>query len=194
MDNPLNNDSMKRLIFLLLIMSIGKLQAQFNESSSTLKFGSGYTHDFPGLNGYTLATEYIVPVTGPLQAGLGIKYANLNGYPRTTQVHEFTRAATLDFTLYWLPVRTDNNLLRIGLGYSFSFYDIKRSYPVSVEGDTKAIVWNPQSSKGRTSGVNLVAEYEYQIPNSVFSIGLRGALYKAYDRTYFIGPMLGMQL
>ncbi len=186
---------MKRIIVLLFLFAMGKLQAQFIETPGTLKVGTGYTHDFPGLNGYTLATEYIFKLASQIQGGIGAKHADISGYPRTSQVHEYTKTNTLDFNLYWVPLQSESQLLRIGLGYSFSFYDIKRAYPVITgTGDTKATTWPSQVTKGWTTGINLIAEYEYKIGNSPFSVGLRGALYKAYTRTYFIGPMIGYQL
>jgi len=186
---------MKRFLVVLLIFSIGKLQAQFSENSSMLKAGVGYTHDFPGMNGYTAAAEYIFPLIENFQGAIGAKRANIAGYPRTNEVQEFTKATTLDFNFYWLPFHTETELFRIGLGYSFSFYNVKRAYPLIVDdGGSKSTTWPSSQSKGRTRGINLIAEYEYKIPGSIISIGARGALYKAYTRTYFIGPMLGFQL
>jgi hypothetical protein len=186
---------MKPFIVLLCVLIMGKLPAQFTQNNGMLKAGVGYTHDFPGLNGYTAAAEYILPLSENFQGGCGTKYADITGYPRTNTVQEYTRAATLDFNLYWLPLQSETSLFRIGLGYSFSFYNIKRAYPIIVDNDgTKSTTWPSEQSKGRTRGINLIAEYEYKIPNSNIAVGLRGALYKAYTRTYFIGPMLGFQL
>lgn len=180
---------------MLLILCAGKLQAQFSESSGTIKAGAGYTHDFPGLNGYTFAAEYSFTLIEHLQGSIGVKRANMQGYPRSNQAFEFTRATTLDFNFYYAPLRTQTQLLRIGLGYSFSLYNIQRAYPLIVDyNDGKSTTWPTQQAKGRTTGINLIAEYEFKIPNSNFSIGVRGAIYKAYDRTYFIGPMIGYQL
>jgi hypothetical protein len=186
---------MKCIILLLLACSIGRLQAQFSESPGILKIGTGYTHNFPGLNGYTIVAEYVFPLTQQIQGGIGAKHADMNGYPRTNSVQEYTKANSLDFNLYWVPLRSETQSFRIGLGYSFCFYNIKRAYPViSTTGDTKVTSWPSQTAKGRTTGINLIAEYAYKIPNSLLSVGLRGALYKAYDRTYFIGPVIGYQL
>jgi hypothetical protein len=188
---------MKRIIVLFFLFAIGKLHAQFNESSpATIKFGSGYTHDFPGLNGYTVAGEYTFSLIKQIQGGIGVKHADMSGYPRTATVHEYTKANTLDFNLYWVPFQSETQLARIGLGYSFSFYDVKRAYPLTTtSSDGKSsITWPSTITKGRTTGINLIAEYEFKIPNSPITIGLRGALYKAYNRTYFIGPMIGYQL
>jgi hypothetical protein len=187
---------MKRIIALLLLISINKLQAQFSETSpGTLKIGTGYTHDFPGVNGYTIAGEYMINLTSKIQGGIGAKHVDLSGYPRTNQVQEYTKANTLDFNLYFAPLQSESQIFRVGLGYSFSFYNIKRAYPVITgSGDNKTTTWPSQINKGRTTGINLIAEYEYKIPNSLITIGLRGALYKAYGRTYFIGPMVGYRL
>lgn len=186
---------MKRFIVVLVILSIGKLHAQSSENETSIKAGVGYTHDFPGLNGYTATVEYIFPVTKDFQGAMGAKRANITGYPRTNEVEEFTKATTLDINFYWLPLHTETGLFRIGLGYSFSFYNIKRAYPLIVDdGGAKQTTWPSSENKGRTRGINLIAEYEYKIPTTILSIGVRGAMYKAYTGTYFIGPMLGFQL
>lgn len=186
---------MKRIVVLLLTLSMGKLQAQFTENSTSLKAGIGYTHDFPGLNGYTAMAEYDIGLAKNIAGSIGAKRADITGYPRTTQVQEFTKATTADFNLYWLPLQSETELFRIGLGYSFSFYNVKRAYPLIVENDgIKTTTWPSTQTVGRTHGINLIAEYEYKIPETKFSMGLRGALYKAYTRTYFIGPTLGYAL
>jgi hypothetical protein len=183
---------MKLFIVMLLVLSMAGLQAQFTESHGMIKGGAGYTHDFPGLNGYTLAAEYSFPVIGHLLGGIGLKHADMQGYPRSSQAFEFTRATTLDFNLYYAPLRTETQLLRIGLGYSFSSYNIQRAYPIIVDhSNGKSITWPTQQSKGVATGINLIAEYEIKIPNTNFSLGARGAMYKAYNMTYFFGTMLG---
>jgi hypothetical protein len=184
--------SMKHILVALFILASGRLFAQPEPSSGTLKIGGGYTHDFPGLNGYTLNAEYLFPVISQLQGGFGLKHVDLEGFPRTTQVQEFTKANTIDLNLYWVPLQSETQLFRIGLGYSFSFYNIKRAYPIITgSGSNKVTTWPSQTASGRTTGINLIAEYEYNFPNSAFSVGLRGALYKAYDRTWYAGPMIG---
>ncbi len=180
---------MKRfVVFLLFICLMGKSQSQ-DFSYHTFKAGVGYTHEFAGMNGYTLSGEYIFPLAGQFEGGMGLQYASLQGYPRTSQVLEFTRAQTIDFSVYWVPVHTDAGLFRVGIGYSFSFYSIKRSDPVwVVNGNEKTMSWPASFDHGRTAGFNAIAEYEYSIPGSSFSIGVRGALYKTYDQTFLIGP------
>jgi hypothetical protein len=185
---------MKQFIVLLLLLWVVKANAQFDDQPpGSIRIGAGYTHDFPGLNGYTVTGEYLQPLTDCLQGSLGIKYASMIGYPRTQDVQEFTKATSLDFNLFYLPVHTEAHTVRIGLGYSFSFYNIKRAYPLAST-DGKITSWPSQEQQGRTSGINLVTEYEYKIPNSSLSVGVRGALYKAYERTYYIGPIVGFQL
>lgn len=177
---------------MLFVLRIGGLQAQFTESRGMIKAGAGYTHDFPGLNGYTLAAEYSFPVIEHFLGGIGLKHADMQGYPRSNQAFEFTRATTFDFNLYYVPLRTEIQLFRIGLGYSFSSYNIQRAYPLIVDyANGKSTTWPTQQSKGVTTGINVIAEYEIKIPNTNFSLGARGAIYKAYNITYFLGPMLG---
>jgi hypothetical protein len=174
---------------------MGKLQAQFSDNSATLKMGVGYTHDFPGLNGYTAAVEYISPTVSSLQGAIGVKRVDITGFPRTNSVQEYTKATTLDLNLYWVPLRSETELFRVGLGYSFSFFNINRAYPrVMNENGAKSITFSSQQTVGKTRGINLIAEYEYKIPATIISVGVRGALYKAYTQTYFFGPMLGFQL
>ncbi|HEX4373921.1 MAG TPA: hypothetical protein VHZ50_11515, partial [Puia sp.] len=115
--------------------------------------------------------------------------------PRTNSVQEYTKATTLDLNLYWVPLQSETELFRVGLGYSFSFYNINRAYPLVVnENGAKSITFSSQKTVGKTRGINLIAEYEYKIPTTIISVGLRAAMYKAYTQTYFLGPMLGFQL
>jgi hypothetical protein len=184
----------KKFFSLIAVLAIFTgLQAQ-SDGSGVWKGGIGYTHNFPGMNGLTFAGEYIFPLTEQFQGGIGTKYVDLNGHPRTPSVGEFVRAATIDFNGYWIPFRSDACLFRIGLGYSFSFYNNKTAYPLIIESNGKSTTeWPSSQQRGTAAGFNLIADYEYKIPNSPWSIGLRGALYKAVDRTYFIGPLLGYQ-
>ena len=169
-----------------------QLLAQSELSPSSLKLATGYTHDFPGVNGYTISGEYVFPLIQQIHGGIGIKHADMQGYPRTSEVQEYTRANSLDFNAYWVPLQNETQLFRIGLGYSFSFYSIKRAYPIITgSGANKVTTWPFKTNTGRTTGINLVAEYEYDFPNAPFSLGIRGALYKAYNRTYYIGPTVG---
>jgi hypothetical protein len=184
---------MKRLLALLIaVTACGHLLAQSELSSPTLKMGAGYTHDFPGVNGYTVTAEYVFPLIAQIHGAIGIKHADMEGFPRTTQVQEYTKSNSLDFNAYWVPLQNETQTLRIGLGYSFSLYSIKRAYPIITgNGVNKITTWPYKTNTGRTTGINLIVEYEYDFPNSPLTIGVRGALYKAYNRTYYIGPTLG---
>jgi hypothetical protein len=186
---------MKKVLFLLLAaICCEAAQSQFSESSSTIKLGGGYSKDFPGLSGYAVHGEYTYSLHERLEGGFGIKRINLSGYPRTSSVNEYTKATTLDFNIYFLPLTNETSVLRIGAGYSFSFYKTRRSYPViETHGTEKITNWPTQDVSGRGSGVILTGEYEY-IFSSQFSMGLKASLCKAYDRVYYIGPFVGIKL
>ena len=123
-----------------------------------------------------------------------MKRVNVQGHPRTAQIAEFTKATTLDFSLYFLPLRQDNHIVRVGGGYSFSFYHIRRTYPVIEQGSAGSETkWNIKEDKGRISGFNLAAEYEYLIPSTVLSLGLRASMFKAYSRVIYAGPFAALR-
>jgi hypothetical protein len=186
---------MKRVLFILFLFVASYTQAQFNENSFKLKFGSGYVQDFPGLGGYGITGELSLPMTHWLEGAIGAKWMNMQGYPRTTSVKEHTRTATIDFNLFFLPINTDVHIVRLGAGYSFAFYNIRRSYPVtSHSGTGNQTSWPVQDNKGKTSGVSLIGEYEYLFANSNMSLGLRAAWYKAYDQVSYVGPFVGLRL
>ena len=91
-------------------------------------------------------------------------------------------------------MNTGAHIIRIGAGYAFSFYTIRRSYPVSAGSEIeKQTSWPLQDKKGKTSGMSIIGEYEYLVNNSNFSIGLRAAWYKAYDRVSYVGPFVGLR-
>lgn len=175
------------LVFCLLGCAIARAQ-DYSEFNNSIKIGGGYAHDFPGLNGYSVFAEASRSMSNKLKGAIGFKVNNLQGYPRTQQVQEYTKSTGIDFTLYFVPLTNETHELRIGAGYSFSFYKIRRSYPVITEhGGQRITNWPVQDSKGRVSGVSLVGEYEYHIPGTDFSAGLRASLYKAYDKVTFLG-------
>ncbi len=162
------------------------LQAQDN----SVKIGGGYAHDFPGLNGMSVFGEASRYLSDRFKGGIGIKYSNMHGYPRTPEVREYTKAASIDFNLYFIPLTTEKHEIRIGAGYSFSFYQIRRSFPLTfIPGpDTEPTTkWPIQDKKGRVSGVSLIGEYEYFFPETNLSAGLRASLFKAYDHVSFVG-------
>jgi len=188
---------MKRVLILALLATAIQVKAQSyfeTENIGTFKIGAGYTHDFPGLNGYTIAGEFSKNLSDRLQAGFGFKFINLNGYPRTEQVKEYTKAKTIDFNLFYIPFQTETQQFKIGLGYSFSIYTARRSYPLTHTPDIPTTEWPIQDLKGRTSGASVLAEYEYTPYESMFTYGVRAALYKAYDGVTYIGPFVGVRL
>jgi hypothetical protein len=180
---------MKNLVLAVCLLACASLQAQdYNEYSNTVKLGGGYTHDFPGLNGYTVFAEFSKPLSNRFRGGLGVKSVNLSGYPRTTQVQEHTKAFTIDFNFYYVPLAWESSELRLGLGYSFSFYNTRRSYPIITQhGTDRVTTWPVQDAQGRASGLTLLGEYEYFLPESNFSFGARASLFKAYDQVSFAG-------
>ena len=180
-------------IFTGLCLLLGVVvQAQYYpEHTVAIKAGAGYAHDFPGLNGYSVFVEGSRPLSDKLQGAIGFKLVNMSGYPRTTSVNEFTKATTIDFNIYFVPLTTEMSELRIGAGYSFSFYNIRRSFPVVNDHET---TWPVSDGKGRVSGFNLIGEYEYFLPESNFSIGCRASMFKAYDRVTFAGVFAGVRL
>lgn len=184
---------MRKVLFIFLLFPCYIINAQY-ERSATVKLFAGYTHDFPGLNGYGAAIELDKPFTENMEVAVGMKHFDLKGFPRTTRVEEYTRANTLDFSLFLLPLQSETQRIRVGAGYSFSFYSIRRSFPVisqDVSGG-KNTSWPVKETRGRTSGVTFTAEYEYLVPGTGLSFGLRAALYKAYDRVSSIGPFAGL--
>jgi hypothetical protein len=184
---------MKRIILALAILLPTVLMGQ--EERPVIRAGGGYVRDFPGLDGLGCFAEYSHPMNENLQAAFGFKWNNLQGFPRTNEVKEFTKGITIDFDVYFLPFVHPNHQVRVGAGYSFSFYDIRRSYPVIVnDGGTLETHWPIQDSKGSASGFNLMADYEYRLPNSNVSFGPRISLYKSFDYVFFAGGMIGIRI
>jgi hypothetical protein len=191
---------MKNLIFLLFAAISCSARAQvssFSENTSgSVKLGVAYVHDFPGLNGFGAYGGYEFPLNEWLQGGVGLKRIQTSGYPRTTTVKEYTNATTLDFNLLFVPFHTDNVALRIGAGYSFSFYQTRRSYPVyNTHTDAQSVQepnWQVQDAKGRVSGISLIGEYEYYFENN-FSAGARVSLSKAYKNVLMGGPFVAIR-
>jgi hypothetical protein len=162
---------------------------------SSIRIGGGYAHDFPGLNGYGIFAEYTRPLNEKLHGALGIKWNDLKGFPRTKEVNEFTKSFALDFNLYFLPLSNESHQVRLGAGYSFSFYQIRRTYPLIItDGGTTETQWPIQDQKGRISGVNVITEYEFFLPNTNLSFGARGSLYKSFDYVLFAGGFIGIRI
>ena len=185
---------MKTLALACCLLACAFAQSQDNYYKSKVKIGAGYAHDFPGLNGYSVFAEYARPLNDRLQAAAGLKMVNASGYPRTSAVQEYTKSTAIDFNLYYIPLSTPASELRIGAGYSFSFYNIRRSYPIITNHGTGDITsWPMQDRKGRISGVTLTGEYEYYIPETNYSVGFRASLFKAYDHVSFAGVFGAVQ-
>ena len=187
---------MKAVLTFLVLLSLGSLKAQVLDSPGSLRAFGSYAHDFPGLNGYSASAEYLFPLSDAWQGRMDLRMTNLSGYPRTSQVNEFTKAKGLGFMLYWIPLQSPSHLLRMGIGYSFGWYQTKRAYPVSLTDSAqgKTTTWYPQEAKGHGSGINLAAEYQYHFPDSQLSLGLRLQVGKTNERTIYVGPVLGWQL
>jgi hypothetical protein len=190
---------MKTLFFFFLLTIAVTANAQYggadNISGGSIRAGVGYVHDFPGLSGSAVHAEYSFPLNEWLQGGIGVKHIATSGYPRTNTVREYTKANTIDFELLLVPVHTENASLRIGLGYTFSFYNIRRSYPVYTAHDNQAsdITWPVADSKGNVHGTRLIGEYEYYFGNN-FSAGARIEVAKAYGYVVIGGPFVGIKL
>jgi hypothetical protein len=182
---------MKRLIICTsLIISIFRCHAQVNHyeaCSGAIKTGIAYVKDFPGMKGGAVYVEYIAPINTWLQASVGVKRIQNIGYPRTTTIEEFTRATTLDATLFLIPVNTEKSALKIGLGYSSALYSIRRAYPTYTKTATTTIInWETISSKGRSNGLTLAAEYEY-FTDGPLSLGARMQYANAYQYVLMTG-------
>lgn len=185
---------MKRVLSILLLLVASFAQAQFNESSLSVKLGAGYAQDFPGLGGYAVAGELAFPMMERLEGAVGLKRMSMQGHPRTSSVKEYTLATTVDFNVFFLPVNNGSSIVRVGGGYAFAFYNIRRSYPVSSgTGADKVTHWPVQDQKGKSSGLSIIGEYEYLLPESNISLGLRAAWYKAYDRVTYVGPFAAIR-
>jgi hypothetical protein len=159
-----------------------------------VKAGLIYVHDFPGLNGAGLFAEFVAPFSDWIHGGVGIKRLETSGYPRTTMVKEFTKATTIDFTIYLVPVHTERHSLKVGLGYTSSQYNAKRSTPayntdkngVNIASNTN---WQPFIEKGRSGGMQFTGEYEYFFYNNL-STGVRIQYAKGYQYLVNGGPFV----
>jgi len=117
---------------LLLMAAAFNASAQYSADenfSGRIRAGVSYTQDFPGLHGFAEAIEYSFPLNKWLQGSAGLRRVHTTGYPRTSTVREYTRATALDVSLLFVPFSTERAAFRIGSGYSFSFYSIRRAYP-----------------------------------------------------------------
>ena len=181
------------ILFMVVVCTAG---AQDANTGGRIRAGAGYVHDFPGLNGAGAYAEYSFPLNEYIEGGIGFRRVQTAGYPRSASVNEYTKASSLDFNLLFVPYHTENAAFRIGAGYSFSFYNIRRSYPVyAAHTDAAAgtVTWPVADSKGRSRGISLIAEYEYCFNNG-FSAGAKLALCKAYGSVVMGGPFVAIRL
>ena len=189
---------MKTLFFFLMMTAAVTVNAQYgddNISGGSVRGGVGYVRDFPGVNGKAVYAEYSFPLNDWLQGGIGVKHLETSGYPRTTTVQEYTKANAIDFELLLVPMHTENAALRVGLGYTFSFYNIRRSYPVYTthDGQATTVAYPVADSKGKVHGTKLVAEYEYNFGNTI-SAGAKVEVAKAYGYVVIGGPFVSIKL
>jgi len=192
---------MKHFFFLMLMAAAFSASAQYSSDenfSGRIRAGIAYTHDFPGLNGASAYVEYSFPLNDWIQGGAGIRRVETSGYPRTQSVHEYTKATALDVNLLFVPFHTEYAAFRIGAGYSFSFYNIRRSYPVYTShtepsASPEISSWPQTDTNGRTRGISLTAEYEYNF-SSHFSAGAKIAVCKAYGSVVMGGPFVAVKL
>lgn len=185
---------MKQFFALLLLAASFTSHAQDLSTNGRLRAGVAYVHDFPGMNGKAGVVDYAFGLSESLQGTISFRHVETSGFPRTTTVREFTKANSLDMGLQYAIVRTDNAALRIGAGYTFSFYNIRRSYPVYTAhtGQASDVSYPVTDSKGRSSGLSLTAEYEYNFSERI-SAGVKLSLCKAYDNVVMAGPFVGVR-
>ncbi len=195
---PKTAEPMKTILFLLGMAVTASVSAQVSDNPATaasVQLGLGYVHDFPGLNGFGAQGGYSFPLAGWLQGEVGLKRIQASGYPRTTTIKEYTKSTTLDFNLLFVPFSNETGALKIGGGYSFVFYNLRRSYPVYTDaGTSKALSWEPQDSRGMTNGCSLIGAYEYYVSENV-TAGARVSLAKAYSgHVWMGGPFVAIKL
>lgn len=184
---------MKVFLLALLLCTCGAGGFAQNSIGST-RAGVSYAHDFPGLNGYSIHGEFLKPFNDKIEFGMGLRYSSMIGNPRTPNAEEYTKSTNLDFHLYFLPVNTEQHAIRIGAGYSFAFYAMQRAYPQFLHNSEGTASWITTSDKGKNKWFSIVSEYEYKIPNTNLSTGIRGSFFKAYDGISTLGIFGAMQL
>jgi hypothetical protein len=181
-------------VYIFTFISVACYAQSFTQHPVSLKIAAGYAQDFPGVQGGVLQAVCNLPLNNFLEAGMGLKYAGMSGTPRAGNVKEFTRVSAIDFEMYLLPVNNKAHLVRLGIGYSFAFYNIQRSYPTLIKNSIEnTTTWNMQAEKGRSRGMTLIGEYQYNL-NQSLSLGGRVSLFKAYDQAFYIGPYIAVSL
>lgn len=190
---------MKQVLFFFFMAVACTASAQYSDGNAigggSIRAGVSYVHDFPGMKGPAVSLGYNFPLNDWLQGGIGVKHISTSGFPRTSTVREYTKANTIDFELLLVPVRTENAALKIGLGYTFSFYNIRRSYPVYALHDNEpaSVTWPVTDSKGNVRGTRLIGEYEYNFGSGI-AAGARVEVAKAYGYVVLGGPFVAVKL
>ena len=189
---------MKTFFACLCMLSCLFAHAQVSDNPATMaafKAGISRVHDFPGVNGIGWHLEYGFPVSSWVQLETGVKRIQASGYPQTGGIREFTHATTIDFNVLFVPFSFPNSALKIGGGYSFVFYHLRRSDPVfTTTGATKTETWQARDSQGMANGCSLIGEYEYVFSDKV-SAGARVSLAKAYSgHVWMGGPFVAVRL
>ncbi|HSC37254.1 MAG TPA: hypothetical protein VLD19_05275 [Chitinophagaceae bacterium] len=180
---------------IIMAMTVSAQVSDNPATAATVKLGISYVHDLPGLNGMGVHGEYGFPITDWIQVETGFKRIQASGYPRTETVKEYTKSTTFDFNVLFVPFSSENSTFKIGGGYSFVFYNLRRSIPVfSGAGTAKEESWQVVDTRSMTNGCSLIGEYEYYISANV-SAGARVSLAKAYSgHVWMGGPFVAIKL
>jgi hypothetical protein len=190
---------MKQIMAMGCLFLMLHVQAQIfnnsNLSGSAIQFGTGYVHDIKSINGWGTFINCRLPLNDFLAAGIGIRTLRAAGHPNTQYISEHTNATALDFSLMYMPLHTERVVIRMGLLYSFSRYNIARSYPVYNDHTSPANQpnWLPLNEKGFARGMGLMGAMEYFFGEKL-SAGLRLSYCQAYTEVFMVGPFVAIPL
>jgi hypothetical protein len=190
---------MRRSLFLsCLFFSLAASAQSVELPASSLKASLALAHDYPGMEGTGGLLEYNFPLNEWLQGGVGLKRIQITGHPNTPLVEEFTRSTTLDFNLMVIALQQGPHALKLGAGYSFCFYSLRRTYAQYPGVPGTVVVKDPNwivvDENSRTGGMSLLGEYEWRISSGI-SAGARISLAKAYARHILLaGPFIAVSL
>jgi hypothetical protein len=187
-----------RRLFLTIISSLSIFiviaQSHPHEAyKGALKTGLSYVYDFPGVKGAAAYVEYVAPFNNRLQGAVGIKRIQTSGTPRSADIKEYTRATTIDFTFFIIPLRNATNSFKVGLGYSSSLFNIRRALliynkDITAESNSNKS-WLQEDVKGRSNGMNITTELEHFFSNNI-SVGAKLQYTKAYQYVLCGGPFI----
>jgi hypothetical protein len=187
----------RSILFSLLLLVCLAATAQMQDlPPQSVKVSVDFAHDYTGMNGIAASAEYNFPFNEWLQGGVGLKQIQIAGHPNTALVEEYTRSTTLDFNMLVTALQQGPHSLRLGAGYSFVFYNLRRAYaqypPFTGTVVVKDPNWNVVDEDSRTGGVSLIGEYELQFLPAL-SGGVRASLSKAYARhVWLVGPFVAV--